>query len=150
MTAAHARNDRRTHRRLRRGFSLIEVIVAVTIIAIFAALVAPNLLGRLSSAKADQAMIKASAIAENVKIYLTENRSATLSGDFTLEMLVPDYLESMDDLVDPWGNDYILEVPGSNGRDFDIVSYGADGVPGGDDENADIYHGRDNKAKRNQ
>ena len=143
-TQAPARSRRRNLRRLRRGFSLIEVIVAVTIIAIFAALVAPNLLARLTSAKRDQAQIKASAIAQQVKIYLTENRGARLDGEFSLEMLVPGYLETEDDLMDPWNQRYVIEVPGQ-GRDFDVVSYGADGQPGGEGDNADIYHGKDAK-----
>ena len=48
---------------------------------------------------------------------------------------------STDDLLDPWGNRYLI-LEGTNGRDFDIVSYGADGTPGGEGENADITHGK--------
>lgn len=143
---------RRSHarRQLRRGFSLLEVIVAVTIIALFAALIAPNLLRRLGGAKRDQAQIKASAIASQIKIYLTENRQTSLGEDFNLDVLVTDgYLESMDDLVDPWGNRYVV-LPGTEGRDFDVVSYGADGEPGGEagSDNADITHGKDARAKK--
>ncbi len=145
---------RRSHarRQLRRGFSLLEVIVAVTIIALFAALIAPNLLRRLGGAKRDQAQIKASAIASQIKIYLTENRQTSLGEDFNLDVLVTDgYLESMDDLVDPWGNRYVV-LPGTEGRDFDVVSYGADGEPGGEagSDNADITHGKDARAKKTE
>ena len=130
-------NTRRSVRALRRGFSLIEVIVAVTIIAIFAGLVAPQLLKRLSGAKQDQARTEANAIATQVKIYLTDRHNTSVGSDFTLDALVPEYLESTDDLLDPWGNRYIIRE-GTNGRDFDIVSYGADGTPGGEGENADV------------
>ncbi len=136
-----SRNIRRPLRQLRRGFSLIEVIVAVTIIAIFAGLVAPQLLKRLSGAKQDQARTEANAIASQVKIYLTNRQESKLAADFQLDNLVPEYLESTDDLLDPWGNRYIIRE-GTNGRDFDIVSYGADGTPGGEGENADITHGK--------
>ena len=143
---------RRSHarRQLRRGFSLIEVIVAVTIIAIFAAILAPNLLNRLGGAKQDKAQTEATAIASQVKLYLTTNRETSLGADFDLAQLVPEYLESEDDLVDPWGNRYVLQIPGSNGRDFDVVSYGADGAAGGDagSENEDIVHGRDRSKKK--
>jgi len=134
-------NNRRSLRRIRRGFSLIEVIVAVTIIAIFAGLVAPQLLKRLSGAKQDQARTEANAIAAQVKIFLTNRHETKLGSDFTLDALVPEYLESTDDLIDPWGNRYLI-MDGTNGRDFDIVSYGADGTPGGEGENADITHGK--------
>ena len=137
----HSKNLRRQLRRARRGFSLIEVIVAVTIIAIFAGLVAPQLLKRLSGAKQDQARTEANAIATQVKIYLTDRHNTSVGSDFTLDALVPEYLESTDDLLDPWGNRYIIRE-GTNGRDFDIVSYGADGIPGGEGENADITHGK--------
>lgn len=133
--------NRRPLRRIRRGFSLIEVIVAVTIIAIFAGLVAPQLLKRLSGAKQDQARTEANAIAAQVKIFLTNRHETKLGSDFTLDALVPEYLESTDDLIDPWGNRYLI-LDGTNGRDFDIVSYGADGTPGGEGENADITHGK--------
>jgi general secretion pathway protein G len=136
-----SRNIRRPLRQLRRGFSLIEVIVAVTIIAIFAGLVAPQLLKRLSGAKQDQARTEANAIAAQVKIYLTNRQESKLAADFQLDNLVPEYLESTDDLLDPWGNRYMI-LEGTNGRDFDIVSYGADGTPGGEGENADITHGK--------
>jgi general secretion pathway protein G len=136
-----SKNLRRPLRRVRRGFSLIEVIVAVTIIAIFAGLVAPQLLKRLSGAKQDQARTEANAIATQVKIFLTDRHNTSVGADFTLDALVPEYLESTDDLLDPWGNRYIIRE-GTNGRDFDIVSYGADGIPGGEGENADITHGK--------
>lgn len=147
----HRRNEsRRRRRQLRRGFSLIEVIVAVTIIAIFAAILAPNLLNRLGGAKQDKAQTEATAIASQVKLYLTTNRETSLGADFDLSQLVPEYLESEDDLIDPWGNRYVLQIPGSNGRDFDVVSYGADGASGGDSgtENEDIVHGRDRSKKK--
>ena len=131
----HSNNTRRSLRRIHRGFSLIEVIVAVTIIAIFAGLIAPQLLKRLSGAKQDQARTEA------VKIYLTNRRESNIGSDFELSNLVPEYLESQDDLLDPWGNKYLL-LEGTNGRDFDIVSYGKDGTQGGEGENADITHGK--------
>ena len=64
-----------------------------------------------------------------------------MGSDFRLEMLVPEYLESTDDLVDPWGNRYLI-LEGTDGRDFDVVSYGQDGTPGGDGENADVRSGK--------
>jgi general secretion pathway protein G len=134
-------NTRRSVRAIRRGFSLIEVIVAVTIIAIFAGLVAPQLLKRLSGAKQDQARTEANTIATQVKLYLTDRKQTKLGSDFALDALVPEFLESTDDLLDPWGNRYLI-VDGTNGRDFDIVSYGADGTPGGEGENADITNGK--------
>lgn len=136
-----AHTNRRSNRRLRRGFSLIEVIVAVTIIAIFAGIIAPQVLKRLGGAKVDQARTEANAIATQVKAYLASRQATSLGSDFQLEGLIPEYLESTDDLLDPWGNRYIVRE-GTNGRDFDIVSYGADGIPGGEGENGDITHGK--------
>jgi general secretion pathway protein G len=138
-------NSRRHRRMVRRGFSLLEVIVAVTIIALFAALVAPSLLSRVGGARVDKARVEATSIAQQVQIYLTDTDASSVGDDFALEMLVPKYLQSTDDLLDPWGNSYVLDRPGSNGRDFDIVSLGADGVRGGEGDNADIVHGKERK-----
>jgi general secretion pathway protein G len=136
--------NRPSDRRLRRGFSLVEVIVAVTIIALLAALVAPRLYRFIGTAKDSKAKAETSSIAQQVKLYMTENGLSTVPGEFELEWLCEGenpYLESTDDLKDPWGNTYVIVIPGS-GRDFDIVSYGLDGQPGGEGENKDIVHGR--------
>jgi general secretion pathway protein G len=147
MTMQNTRTiNRRTRRQLRRGFSLIEVIVAVTIIALFAALIGPTVLNRLGGAKVDAARIEATKISDQVKLYLTERKETSINADFTLELLVPDYIESKDDLLDPWGTPYILDRPGLSGRDFDIVSLGADRQRGGEKENADIIHGKERKS----
>jgi len=133
-----------SRRRNRRGFSLVEVIVAVTIIALLAAIVAPRLYRFIGTAKDGKAKADATSIAQQVKLYMTENGLSSVPGDFELEWLCEGqnpYLESRDDLKDPWGNFYVIVIPGT-GRDFDIVSYGADGQPGGDGENKDVVHGR--------
>ena len=51
------------------------------------------------------------------------------------------YLNNPNDLLDPWGNPYVVLIPGEVNYDFDIVSYGADGQPGGEGEDSDIYSG---------
>jgi general secretion pathway protein G len=144
MTPTH----RRAARRARRGFTLLEIIVVVTIIALIATLVAPKLLATLTGAKKKAALAEAESIKTQIKLYLVDIGRSIPPDDLTLDVLLmrPDegggasgpYLETADDLVDPWGNKYELRVPGTNGADFDVVSYGEDGRPGGEGPNADI------------
>ena len=115
--------------------------MAVTIIAIFAGLIAPKVLKNLGGAKTKKAQTDTKNIDTQVKIYLTDRQVTSVGSDFRLEMLVPEYIESTDDLLDPWGNRYLI-LEGTDGRDFDVVSYGQDGTPGGDSENADIRSGK--------
>jgi general secretion pathway protein G len=135
----------RRPRPIRRAFSLVEVIVAVTIVALLAAIVAPRVYRFIFRANVSKAKAEATQLAQNVKLYMTESGLSRLPPDFELSWLTegPDpYLESKRDLLDPWGNEYVIRVPGTDGRDFDIVSLGADGQPGGEGENADIIHGK--------
>lgn len=135
---------RNAHRRLqsRRGFSLLEVIIAVTIVALLATLVVPRLTRFLAGANEDKAVAEVNSIANTVKLYTAEETTGTLTDDFVLEMLVEGdnpYLNSADELIDPWGNNYEIVIPGERNLDFDVVSYGPDGKPGGGD---DIVHGK--------
>jgi general secretion pathway protein G len=133
-------------RRARRAFTLVEIIVVVTIIAVIAALVAPRLLGRLDWAKGRTAKSDVSAIASVVTTYLLD-AGEHLDPNFDLEvLLIPaedgggpqgPYLQKAENLVDPWGNPYVIRVPGEVNYDFDIVSLGADGQEGTED---DIVH----------
>jgi general secretion pathway protein G len=140
----HTRTQTNRKARRRRGFSLLEVVVAVTIVAILAAIVAPKFLGFIGQAKTKRAKTEATQLAQLVKLYLTTNGVSTMPDGFELVWLTEGpspQLESKKDLMDPWGHEYQLIMPGTEGRDFDIVSLGADGKTGGDGENADITHG---------
>lgn len=126
----------------RRGFSLLEVIIAVTIVALLATLVVPRLTRFLAGANEDKAIAEVNSIANTVKLYIAGETTGTLTDDFTLEVLLDGsdpYLNSSDELVDPWGNSYEIIIPGDQNVDFDVVSNGPDGKPGGGD---DIIHGK--------
>ena len=135
-------NSKNTAQR-RRGFTLLEVIVVVTIIALLAAIVAPKLLGNIGKSKQKVANAEVASIAQQVNIWMADNGVSRLSDDFELEMLLEGddpYLGKADDLLDPWDNPYVIEIPGEVNREFDIVSYGADGQPDGTGEDADVVN----------
>jgi general secretion pathway protein G len=134
-------STRQVSRPARRAFTLLEVIVVITIIAILAALVAPRMLGWVGKAKSKAAAAEASAIAEALELYLLDNGMNKVPDGFDINQLMegPDpYFKKADDLIDPWDNPYVVRVPGEVNIDFDIISYGADGTPGGEGEDADI------------
>jgi general secretion pathway protein G len=141
--------NRRAARRLaRRGFTLVEMIVVVTIIAILAGIIVPRLWDRVGGARASAAKSEASTIASQLKLYLIDSGVSSVPDGFDLSVLrlKPDdgggpngpYLEKDEDLIDPWNNPYILRVPGIVNSSFDVVSNGEDGQPGGEGNNADI------------
>ncbi len=124
----------------RHGFTLLEVIIAVTIVALLAALVVPRLTKFLGQAHEDKAIAEANTLANQVRLYITTETTGMLSSDFTLEMLLDGddpYLDNENALIDPWGNPYEIIIPGDINRDFDIVSLGPDGETSQDD----IIHG---------
>ena len=135
-------------RPLTRGFTLLEIIVVVTIIAVLATLIAPKLLSRVGSAKQTAAIAKASTIAKAINLYLLDEGISTPDDNFDLEILLlsPDdgggqhgpYLERSADIIDPWGVPYELHVPGDVNASFDVISWGEDKQPGGDGPAADI------------
>jgi general secretion pathway protein G len=133
-----------------RGFSLIELMVVVIILGILAMYIGPKLMGRTEQAKETQARVQMEALETALKLYKLDNGvyPSTEQGLTALieqpeTGIIPKkwrkggYLEKGKVPKDPWGNDFIYVSPGVH-DDYDIISYGADGVPGGEDENKDI------------
>ena len=132
----------------RRGFTLIEIMVVVVILGLLAALVVPKLIGRTEEAKKTQAAVQMKNIEQALELFKLDNGFYPTT-DQGLQALVtiPDtgripknyrkggYLDRVP--KDPWGNDFVFVSPGAHGE-FDITSYGADGAPGGENEDADI------------
>lgn len=138
----------RNHNRPGRphGFTLLELLVVVAIIAMLAGYVGPKYFAQLSKSEVGVAKAQIDAFDKALDQYRLDvgHYPATDQG---LEALIRQpgsepkwngpYLKKAVPL-DPWGRAYQYQAPGSNGKDYDLISLGKDGVPGGDKENADI------------
>jgi general secretion pathway protein G len=143
-----ARNSRRSLTRdSRRAFSLVELIVAITIMAILVALVVPRLTHWIGFAKDKAARADAETISQQVRLYMSSEGMSTLSPDFELVQLTEgsNPLLNANQLKDPWGNEYQIRIPGEVNVDYDVFSFGADGQPGGEGEAADVIAGDSTK-----
>lgn len=131
-----------------RGFTLIEVIVIVLILGVLAAVIAPRFIQRVGQSKRSVAEANAASLATAMKLFIADHGNPEPGSTIALlwerpanieESAWEPYVSSADQLIDPWGNQFVLRIPGEkNTFDFDIVSYGADAKPGGEGENADI------------
>ncbi len=118
-----------------RGFTLIELLVVMVILGLLAALVGPKFFGQVDKARQKDASAQIALFGEALDLYRLEKHHYP-NTDEGLNVLKP-YLKK-DIPKDPWGNEYEYKSPGEEGRDYDLVSYGADGAPGGDGNNLDI------------
>lgn len=128
------------------GFTLVEVMVVVVILAVLAALIVPRVVGRTDEARAVAAKQDIAAIMQSLKLYRIDN-SRYPTNDQGLEALVsrptqepvPSNWKSYLDKLpkDPWGRTYRYLNPGVHG-DIDVFSLGADGEPGGTEADTDI------------
>lgn len=134
----------------RRGFTLIEILVVMIVLAILATLVAPNVFRNVDTAKETTARTQIEMLGAALDAYRLDNgryptteqglaalqaaptsepRPANWRGPYLRKEVPPD----------PWGRQYVYRFPASNGKPgFELGSHGADGQPGGDGENRDI------------
>lgn len=133
-----------------RGFTLIELMVVIVILGILAGLIVPRIMGRPEEARRMKARIQMESIETALKLYKLDNGKYPTTDQGLQALVEPTevgglarqwrdggYLEKGKVPKDPWRNEYVYLSPGVNG-DFDLISYGADGQPGGEAENADV------------
>jgi general secretion pathway protein G len=141
------RHSKRRHsRRYQRGFTLVEILVVITIIGLIMALVGPRVISYLGESKVKAAKIQIESLGSALDLfYLDAGRYPTTSEG--LRALVErtgntalwngPYLKGNMVPNDPWGKPYVYRSPGQYGA-YDILSYGADGQEGGTGAAADI------------
>lgn len=129
-------------RRNTRGFTLVELLLVLVILALIGSLVLPGIIGKAEGAKAKAAKSQIDRLAMAVESYYLDTGKTPDSLDQLIEGgrdaagWNGPYVKASS-LQDPWGREYVYEYPGDHG-DFDIYSLGADGQPGGEGTNADI------------
>jgi len=135
----------------RSGFTLVELLVVVLIIAILATYVGVNVAREPGKARKAAAVMQVKTLKAALEMYRMEQghlptQEQGLKALCEKPVLSPipetypgdGYLESRKLPVDPWGHEYVYLVPGSRGESFEIICYGADGREGGEAENTDI------------
>jgi general secretion pathway protein G len=136
----------RTARVSKRGITLIEMLVVVTIISLFAALVIPKFFGKVDTARraATHAQINSFMTALGAYKLDTGTFPSTELGLQALRVKPESMTQwagpylPQDVPLDPWGNPYLYKYPGEHGDEPDVISLGADGQPGGEGNNADV------------
>jgi general secretion pathway protein G len=126
-------------RRRERGMTLIEIMVVITILGLIAAAVAVNVVGSLSEARVKQARTDLHTLESCLDLYKVDKGRYPTSEEGLQAVVAAGKCKAQ--IKDPWKHDYVYLYPGQVHPDsFDIKSYGADGQPGGDGENADIVN----------
>ena len=146
MTARQQFPDHRMRDRRRAGITLIEMLVVVTIIALFAAVVGTTMFRKTDQARVTAAKVQINNFMDALGQYkLDTGIFPTTEQGLNALRVKPEGVENWngpympkDIPADPWGHAYLYKYPGEHGDEPDILCLGADGQPGGDGINADI------------
>ena len=132
-----------------RGFTLIELLVVLAILGLLIGLVGPRFLGQLGGAKSKTAAIQIADLEKGLELFKLDVGRFP-SNEEGLQALIRQpgnargwngpYLKASGVPEDPWGRPYRYTFSGTG--EPEIVSYGADGAPGGEGENADVRNSR--------
>ena len=133
-----------------QGFTLVELMVVIFILGLLTTIVLINVLPSQDRAMQEKARADVSTLNQALEMYRLDNLSYPSSTDGLQALVSPPsslanasryrkggYIKKLPE--DPWGRPYQYDNPGRQGPGFDLYSLGADGAPGGEDENADIY-----------
>jgi general secretion pathway protein G len=138
--------SRRADRRSQRGFTLVEILVVITIIGLIMALVGPRVLNYLSESKVKTAKIQIQSLTSALDLFYLDAGRYPSSAEGLTALVQPvggvaswngPYLKGGNLPLDPWGKPYVYRSPGEHGA-YDVVSLGSDGREGGSGTAADI------------
>ena len=130
------------------GFTLLELLVVLGILALLATVGYPQVLRYLGVARTETAKAQISAIATSLELYALDNGGFPPQQVGLNALVQPPagarrwrgpYLKKAEGLIDPWGHPYQFRVPGKNSP-FELVTLGRDNAPGGDGEDRDVIH----------
>ena len=130
------------------GFTLVEMLVVLGIIVLLAAMVAPQVIRYLGSARSETAAIQLKNIESALELYYldtgqypnkNDGLKALLEQPASLAGWRGPYIKKSSGILDPWGKVYIYKLPGEHGN-FDLSSLGRDGLPGGEGEDKDLQN----------
>jgi general secretion pathway protein G len=138
------------YRKREKGFTLIELLIVMVILGLLAALVGPRMFGKVGKSRQKAAKAQITLLETALDTYkLDTSKYPTSSQGLEALRTQPSGVERWDGPYlpkdvpkDPWGHPYEYRCPGEHG-DYDIISYGADGSPGGEGEDMDIVSWQD-------
>lgn len=132
------------------GFTLIELMVVMVILGVLAGLIVPRIMDRPEEARRTKAAVDIQALDQALKLYKLDNGlypsteqglqalvEAPSVGKLAKRWREGGYLDKGKVPTDPWSNEFVYISPGLHG-DFDLISYGPDGEPGGEGADADV------------
>ena len=133
------------------GFTLLELLVVILIITILSTVVGVKLAGRTDEARHAAAVAQLENFRMALKLYSMDNGGLPTQRQGLQALVEPStldpqprkfpkdgYLDRRTLPLDPWGNSYVYLIPGSDGESYEVICYGHDGEPGGEDTDADI------------
>ena len=120
--------------------TLIEIMVVVAILGMIAGVVGVAVMGRFAEAKRSTAELDIKGFEDGLRLYKLKHSRFPTTAEGLAALYSERYLDG-ELKKDPWGNDYVYLAPGTVHPDgYDILSYGGDGKPGGDGDDADIVN----------